>query len=177
MKNYQLVASALLLFSLSVSSVYADDLPDKVIEKGVIVTTYGKEIAFKGLVVYDGQMKYKNVTTSLDENIDISNVLRVKEETGDEAKESAISFGLAGGLGAALGVSTTNTDGVEVKSSTKSAIILGLAAISAAVGYVSGKKLKKYQDVYVNRQYSHNTPGADLMLSGDAVGLKLVYEY
>ena len=178
MKIYITAAVVGSMLMLSAWNVIAEEGPLSHVERGIIVAKDGQQLKFEALTRDGDQIKYTNVESKSEETMAVSDVLKVREEVGDEGKETAIKIGAIGALGAAVGVSSTNTNGVEVSSGTKSAIILGLATLSAAVGYFTGKSLKKYEDVYVNDQYtSRRTPDTRLMLTGDGVGLQVEYKF
>lgn len=135
---------ALALFLLSASHiVWAGDAAAPITEnlsfqKGRIWKTDGYKIHFSTVNIGRETITYKPDHSENEESIGIDKVLKVEVEKGSYALEWGVGLGIAGLVGSAIGVSTSNTQGVEPSSSAKNGIILSLTAVSGLIGAAIG---------------------------------------
>ena len=84
-------------------------------------------------------------------------VLKVEVEKGSYALEYGVGLGVAGLIGSAIGVSTSNTEGIEPSSSAKNGIILSMTAVSGLIGAAIGSGQKKYETVYSSPEFQQKS--------------------
>jgi len=147
-------------------------------KNGYISHVDGYKIKFSKLTIKDSAITYKAKDSDQEQTIATDQVMNVKVEKGSEALKWGIGFAITGFLGASLGVSS-NTNDVEVDSSDKAKIVLGLTAVSALVGAAIGYSKKKYVTVYSNPMYQPKTELNFLYSSNikNPIGLMLTYKF
>ena len=117
-------------------------------QKGRIWKTDGYKIHFSTVNIGRDSITYKPDRSEREDSIGVDQVIKVEVEKGSYALEYGVGLGVAGLLGSAIGVSTSNTEGFEPSSSAKNGIILSMTAVSGLIGAAIGSGQKKYETVY-----------------------------
>lgn len=148
-------------------------------ENGYISQIDGYKIKFSKLIIEDSSITYKTKDSDQEQTIATDQVMNVKVEKGSEALKWGAGLALAGFLGASVGVSSSNNRDIEVDSSVKRKIVLGLTAVSALIGMAIGYSKKKYVTVYNNPKYQPKTELNFLHSTNtkDLIGLMLTYRF
>lgn len=148
----------LLFFFLTTLSVFAQELDNisKVppIKKGKIILTDGTAINFKQLSVSNDSVLFTNSQSVICKYY--RNDIYKISKTGNYIAVSAVTGGLVGLLGAALGTSDWDND-PNLKG-TKSSYIVGATIVSTALGGIIGAFIKKDNIIYKSsKPLSFNT--------------------
>ena len=117
-------------------------------QKGRIWKADGYKVHFSTVTIGKDTITYKPDHPGGEESIGVDQVIKVEIEKGSYALEYGVGLGVAGLLGSAIGVSTSNTEGIEPSSSAKNGIILSMTAVSGLIGAAIGSGQKKYETVY-----------------------------
>ena len=117
-------------------------------QKGRIWKTDGYKIHFSTVNIGRDSITYKPDRSEREDSIGVDQVIKVEVEKGSYALEYGVGLGVAGLLGSAIGVSTSNTEGFEPSSSAKNGIILSMTGVSGLIGAAIGSGQKKYEMVY-----------------------------
>lgn len=125
--------------------------------KGRIWKTDGYKVHFSEIRIGEGSMSYTPEGSKDEQRIGNGEVLKVEVEKGSYALEYGAGLAVAGFVGATVGVSTSNTEGIEPSSSAKNGIILGLTGLSGLIGVAIGSGQKKYETVYTNPEFKPRT--------------------
>ncbi len=147
-------------------------------KNGYISHVDGYKIKFSRIIIEDNSITYKAKDSDQEQTIATDQVMNVKVEKGSEALKWGVVSALAVFLGASVGVSSNNS-GVEVDSSVKRNIVLGLTAVSALIGTAIGYSKKKYATVYSNPKYQPKTELNFLYSTNikNPIGLMLTYRF
>jgi hypothetical protein len=148
------------LLSASCKMALAENNPvnkDSTFNNGRIWKTDGYKVHFSEIRIGEGSMSYTPEGTKDEQLIGSEQVLKVEVEKGSYALEYGVGLAVAGFLGATVGVSTSNTEGVEPSNSAKNGIILGLTGVSGLIGAAIGSGQKKYEPVYTNPEFKPKT--------------------
>ena len=153
---------------------------DSTFHKGRIWKTDGYKVHFSEIRIGEGSMTYTPEKSGDEQLIGNEQVLKVDVEKGSYALEYGVALGVAGFLGSAIGVSSSNTQGFEPSSSSKNGIILGLTAVSGIIGAVIGSGEKKYETVYSSPEFQHKSgirvlPKLDIATR--TIGIRLSYKF
>jgi len=147
---------------------------------GRLLLTSGEKRPFNTASLGMKNISYSFANSS-NQNVVLDNVIGVEEESGSYIAEFGIGLGLAGFLGASLGVAQgeadANAQGVEIEESDKNSIVFSLTAISALIGIVWGYNTKKYTMVYENPQWKSSRSTYDFDLIHDKDGQKFMVSY
>ena len=149
-------------------------------QKGRIWKADGYKVHFSTVTIGKDTITYKSDHPGEEESIGVDQVIKVEIEKGSYALEYGVALGVAGFLGSAIGVSSSNTQGFEPSSSSKNGIILGLTAVSGIIGAVIGSGEKKYETVYSSPEFQHKSgirvlPKLDIATR--TIGIRLSYKF
>jgi hypothetical protein len=176
--------STLLIVSLLLTSYgfavagSGDSGKDTTYRNGRIWKTDGYKIGFSRIVIGENSIVYKAKDTDIDQTIGIDQVMKVDVEKGSYALEYGVGVAIPVLIGSAVGVSTSNTNGIEPSSSVKNGIIIGMTAVGGLIGAVIGSTHKKYETVYSGAESS---PESSIRLIPEigyttkTIGLRLTY--
>lgn len=125
----------------------ASDTAPTLINKGRITFTDATMVRFT-----DGRLDRQAVTylplrAKESETAALDRVLRVERQSGNSGPAYALAGALCCALGASLGVNQ-NSGGIEPSSETKTAVVAGMTAMGAIVGYILGAGQKHYKPAY-----------------------------
>jgi len=153
---------------------------DSTFHNGRIWKADGYKVHFSEIRIGEGSMTYTPERSGDEQLIGNEQVLKVDVEKGSYALEYGVALGVAGLLGSAIGVSTSNTEGFEPSSSAKNGIILGLTAVSGIIGAVIGSGEKKYETVYSSPEFQQKSsfrilPKLDV--ASKTIGIRLLYKF
>lgn len=162
-KTYKLSGLILLMIFLLLAScriVSAENNPvnkDSTFHNGRIWKADGYKVHFSEIRIGEGSMTYTPERLGDEQLIGNEQVLKVEVEKGSYALEYGVGLGVAGLLGSAIGMSTSNTQGFEPSSSVKNGVILGMTAVSGLIGATIGAGQKKYETVYNNPEFQQKS--------------------
>lgn len=153
---------------------------DSIFHEGRLWKTDGCKLHFSE--IRSGEVIMIHMPEMLGEEQLIGNeqVLKVEEEKRSYAVEYGDALGAAGLVGSAIGVSISNTNGIEPSNSTKNAIILGMNAISGLIGTTIGAEQIKYETVYNSpeiQQRSNIRILPELNFSTKTVKVRMSYRF
>jgi len=178
--------STLLIISLLLTSYgfavagSGDSEKNATYRNGRIWKTDGYKVHFSRIVLGENSIVYKTKDTDIDQTIGVDQVMKVEVEKGSYALEYGAAVAIPVLIGSAVGLSTSNTNGVEPSSSAKNGIIIGMTAVGGLIGAVVGANHKKYETVYSNSVYS---PESSIKLIPEidyttkTIGLRLTYDF
>lgn len=119
---------------------------------GKLVTTDGFTVPFKSLKGTEHQVSYVGMKSAAPTNLEVANVMTVYRQSGSEAGQWALQFGLAGLLGGVMGVNQDQGLGTP-SGSTKLAIVGGMTVGMALIGLAFGSAKKTYTPAYQNPNF------------------------
>ena len=178
--------STLLIISLLLTSYgfavagTGDSEKNTTYRNGRIWKTDGYKIQFSRVVIGENSIDYKTKDEDIDQTIGIDQVMKVEVEKGSYALEYGVGVAIPVLIGSAVGVSTSNTNGIEPSSSAKNGIIVGMTAVGGLIGAVIGSSHKKYETVYGGAESS---PESSIKLIPEigyttkTIGLRLIYNF
>lgn len=146
-------------------------------DSGRIWKIDGYKVPFSSINIGKDTITYMAVDSTEEKTIPTNQVIKIEVEKGSEAGKWALSLGAPVFLGAIIGVQSGDSEGV-VDSSVKTNIVVGLTAVCALVGYVTGSSKKKYESVYKNPEYEPKSKLNILPGAGQTpMGLTLSYRF
>ncbi len=178
--------STLLIISLLLTSCgfavagSGDSEKNATYRNGRIWKTDGYKIQFSRVVIGENSIDYKTKDEDIDQTIGIDQVMKVEVEKGSYALEYGVGVAIPVLIGSAVGVSTSNTNGIEPSSSAKNGIIVGMTAVGGLIGAVIGSSQKKYETVYSGAESS---PESSIKLIPEidyttkTIGLRFTYNF
>lgn len=150
------------------------------VKKGRIFTADGYKITFTSLTGNSDNFSFKKSEANAFTELSTAKVLRIQQETGNEAGKWAAIVGASGLVGSLLGVAQANRElsglGVEKNNSATVPIVVGLTALSAGIGALIGMNKKKYRTVWENPKNAtgFRMPQMNVQMTGYAgIGLDL----
>jgi hypothetical protein len=125
---------------------------------GRLYTTEGREIVFSKFALATDSASYQTAGETGPHLVPASTVLRVEQQTGNEALKWGAIMGLSGLLGAVLGVAQAENSNdlgtkVSISSGAKTGIVAGMTAVCAGIGLAVGAGHKTYATVYENPSF------------------------
>lgn len=154
--------------------------PGASFKNGYISNIDGHKIKFSTMVLGENSITYKTKSSREEQALNLDQVFKVKIQKGSEAMLWGTLFAASGLIGSLVGLSNTNTQGVEViSSSTKSTIVLSITAVFGLIGMAIGSTKKKYETVFTNPVYEPRTELNILSVkeSNSPIGLMLSYHF
>ena len=178
-------STLLIIFLLLTSCGFAvagsgDSKKNATYRNGRIWKTDCYKIHFSRIAISENSIVYKTKDTDIDQTIGIDQVMKVEVEKGSYALEYGAAVAIPVLIGSAVGLSTSNTNGIEPSSSAKNGIIIGMTAVGGLIGAVVGANHKKYETVYSNAVYS---PESSIKLIPEidyttkTIGLRFTYNF
>ena len=149
--------SLILFFLLSSLSLVFSQESFHIPQKGRLYTTEGYEIKFKSLKVKGDLFIYTDSKGRM-QTLELDDVLRLDEQTGNEAlRWGSISLGtglIGAGIGAIAITRAQEIDGGTVNKRQRNAFVIGYTAFFTTIGTLMGVSKKKYKTVFDNPTYS-----------------------
>ncbi len=152
------------------------------IEKARIYTDDGKRISVVDLTMDSVKITYHTEGSSDLRESALTNVLKIEEQSGNEAAVWGLAFGGSALLGSLLGVAEAKASMPPGTTSTAKPVVIvsSITGVSALIGVLIGLGQKKYHTVYTNsglRSFLNSRMSLQLAGSGNMrmVGIKILF--